>query len=185
MKIIRLSLILLVGAFAFACDTDDPTPEAKILNHDSDNLSSPNLSAGTWEAGASFTSSETSEYLGDKIQEINYYIYNKPDSAWISIYQGGTSSPGTLVYTAEVTSAINAFGWNTHTPTSDITVSDGMWVTFGYTIGSTKQVIGCDPGPAAVGGDRLKSGSGGSWSTFEAMYPGNSINWNIRTIIAN
>lgn len=182
MKLFKHSYLLLFFVVLFSCDKqEDPTPTAQTLNHDSANYSSPNLPTGTWELGASFTSSETSDFVGKELKEIDFYLYNKPDSAWVAVYASGSTSPGSLLYSAAVTNDLVANGWNTHTLTSDIAVTDGIWITFGYVTGSTKQVIGCDQGPAVSGGDRIKQNSS-SWTTFQSLYNG-SINWNIRATV--
>lgn len=179
MNLLRHSYLLFFFCLLIACNKqDDPQPSNLTFNHDSENLSSPNLSAGTWEAGASFSSIQTENVSGKELSKVEVYIYNKPDSAWISVYSSGTTSPGTLLYTKEVTNDLSAFGWNTHTLTDEVEITDGLWITFGYTITTTKQVIGCDAGPAVTGGDRLKSGTS-NWSTFTSLFS-QDVNWNIR-----
>lgn len=183
MKYLKILAIPVCFFIFSACDTEIPEPEDTVLNHDSDNLDSPRLPANTWEVGARFTSNQARNFQGEEIESLDFYIYNKPDSAWVAIYEyNGTDTPGSLLYSSVVTSNITSQAWNNHQLTTNVSIDGGVWITFGYKISATKQVIGCDPGPAKSGGDMLTSSTSG-WTTLFDLY-GPDVNWNLRANIA-
>jgi len=149
-------------------------------------LTAPQLSAGTYEAAARFTSNQTASLQNGQLTEVYFYILNAPSSATIKIYKGSSgTTPVTTVYSKSVTSDLESNSWNHHILTSPIDIDqEDIWIAVRFQIGQASQTIGCDTGPAATNGDWLFENADGNWekllnrSNNEA-----NINWNIRGVV--
>src|SRR5688572_11122159 len=85
----------------------------------------PELEAGVYEAAARFTPSKIGNLTGKTIKEIHYYIKAKPDSIKLKLYgPSNDTSPGNLLYSADVTDSVKAFSWNAHILTQAITLKN-------------------------------------------------------------
>ena len=71
----------------FSCKKDDPTIE---LRYDDDNFSAPALPIGTFDVGQRYTSSIVDNYVGRTLDEVDFYIQDKPLDCEILVYGEGT-----------------------------------------------------------------------------------------------
>jgi hypothetical protein len=156
-----------------------------LLFYGGDPLDAPTLGAGTYEAAARFTPVKIGNLVGKTIKEIHYYLSEKPDSVWVKLYGPlNETTPGNLLYSADVTSAAGSQKWNIHTLTQPITLkSEDLWLSIEFKLTGSRKAIGCDPGPALPDGDWLFSSSDGKWTPFNQR-SGVSINWTIRLNVA-
>lgn len=151
------------------------------LHYDGDQDSSPNLAGNkTWEAAARFTSAQTAALAGGKLTEVRFYILTVPDSCKVKIYGVGTpTTPGAVLYSADVTASVAAASWNSHVLASPVTVPNGdLWISIEFSDAQTQPTIGCDPGPAVANGRWLWDSSLGTWADFFV-----DVNWNVRGIV--
>jgi len=152
-----------------------------LLNYDGAQDSSPNLAGNTThEAAARFTPVETAGMVGGELTEVRFFIFTVPDSCKVKVYGAGTATtPGALLYSADVTASVVGSGWNSHVLTSPVTVTgDDIWISIEFRDTVTQPTIGCDPGPAVPDGNWLYSSSSGSWAPFFV-----SVNWNVRGVV--
>jgi len=178
-----LSVLLLLPLAG--CHHDDVTtpgqPQTAVLHHDGSNAAAPNLPAATWRAAARFTSAQTAPLAGGMLTEVEFYISAVPTGCKIEVYGPGTATtPGALLYSADVIGSVQSLAWNTHALQSPVTVPNGdLWIAVEFDHATTQHVIGCDPGPRVADGDWLWSSLDGNWATFANRYAGD-VNWNIR-----
>jgi hypothetical protein len=161
-------------------------PQRFELRYDADNANAPNLPAATYEAAARFTAAQTAALAGGELIEVEFYILFLPTSATLKVYDAGTAtSPGALLYSADVTASVTQTSWTTHVLTTPVAIAGGdLWIAIEFTHALSQRVIGCDPGPAVPDGDWLYSSSDGMWTPFNQRFPV-SVNWNIRGIVEN
>ncbi len=165
-----------------ACSDDDDA--VKRLSLDGPNLTGPLLQTAIWEAGVRFTPSETQEFTGLRLTQVQLFMGDVPNRAEVNIYGPGVdNNPGILLYTAIITNSIFPTEWNTHRIARPINITgEELWITVELEHQLTQQSIGCDAGPAVTNGDWLFSSLDGQWRTFRDR-TGESINWNIRGIV--
>lgn len=184
MMTLRNTLLAFVClCFLSACNSDRDI----IINYDADNSSSPDIIAGEHEAAARFIPAVTSNQEGKSIIKVDYYIQDLPDGASVKIYgQGNAQTPGDLLYSADVSSAVRADSWNSHTLSTPVPIgSEDIWVAIGLVHLSTIASIGCDAGPADSNGDFLWGTIDNEWITFrDRTQNATDINWNIRAIVS-
>lgn len=183
------ALAAVVLAFGLAsCDEEkknapvDPGPlPPGTLHYDAGNQSAPNLAAGTYEAGARFTSTQIGNLAGRKLIEVRYFIFTPAEVCSIKVYgPSSASEPGAQLYAADVTSDVHAQQWNTHTLAQPVTLaSTDLWICVAFTNAVGQPTVGCDPGPAVPDGDWLYSSADGQWMALSQRFPV-SINWNVR-----
>lgn len=181
-KITLLALGLHFGGCNDKSTNPDP-PSALTLHYDKEQDSSPNLSAGRYEAAARFTSTQIGNLAGRDLIEVHYYLANKPETCRVKIYgQNSANQPGSVLYSADVTSATQAHQWNVHklAQTVKLTSAD-IWISIEFTHSARQATIGCDPGPAVQDGDWLYSLADGAWRPL-SQRTSISINWNIRGV---
>ncbi|MDZ7343528.1 MAG: hypothetical protein ONA90_03335 [candidate division KSB1 bacterium] len=154
------------------------------LHYDQGQLSSPFLAAGSYEAAARFTEVQIGNRVGREVVEVHYYIANKPQLCNVKIYGPQSASmPGSLVYSAEVTSATQANQWNVHQLTQGVKLAaEDIWISIEFSHSSGQATIGCDPGPAVKDGDWLYATADGTWKPLSQRTT-IRINWNIRGIV--
>lgn len=164
--------------------TNEGNVSESSLRYDQGQLSSPFLAAGKYEAAARFTAVQIGNLAGREITEVHYYISNKPENCKVKIYgPSSASSPGSLVYSAEVTSATQANQWNVHKLTQGVKLAaEDIWISIEFSHSNGQATIGCDPGPAVKDGDWLYATSDGTWTPLSQRTT-ISINWNIRGIV--
>ena len=178
-----LTLIFLAGCSG-SSDPGDML-EGPFLKFDGDQDSAPSVTPGTWEIAARFTASDIGSYAGSSLSGLYFYIASRPDAAMAKVYgPGNASSPGTLLYSADITSCLRSIRWLRHDFSSVIPLgSDDIWISIEVTLPSGGTSVGCDAGPASGRGDWLYSASNGQWRTFQNR-TGESVNWNVRGIVA-
>ena len=179
--------LLVLSLFAFAACTGngpDVDPEFTVLNYDDGNQDAPELPAGTYEGGARFLSNLMTDFTGDQLIEVQYYLKNVPKSGEIRIYSGSRNSgPRDLLYIENVTIGREEDSWNIHTLTDPITLNgDDLWIVYRFSHDQNLRVLGCDPGPASENGDWLWDSFDGLWRPL-GQRSSLSINWNIRAVI--
>ena len=186
----NIFLVFLSCTFLFlSCDKDDPTIE---LRYDADNSSAPTLPAGTFDAGQRFPSNIVDNYVGRTLDEVDFYIQEKPVDCEILIYDEGTSSsPGNLIYSTNVINQVSSNSWNTHTLSTPVEIKDeDLWIVVRVVHSSLMGSIGCDEGPAKTNGDWILGDGQFEWRTYRDVTtdPNGqgtiSVNWNIRGILS-
>jgi hypothetical protein len=162
-------------------DTLAPQTMTVQLRHDGANVNAPNLVAASYEAAARFTSAQTGAVAGGSLTEVEFYLAFAPASVAVKIYGPGTAtSPGSLLYSADVTAGATPNDWNRHTLQTPLAVPAGdLWIAVAFTHPTTQKTIGCDAGPAQTDGDWLYASTDGTWTPFNQRFA-ISINWNIR-----
>ncbi len=173
-----IALSLFVGACSSDSDLDF------LLSYDGVNVNGPLLDVGTHEAAVLFTSAETTEYKDKQLIEISWYMGPlAPASTEVRVYGPGTNNtPGTLLYSADVSSALRLQDWNKHTLAAPVAITgQDLWISVKLVHNISQQSIGCDAGPNVVNGDWLLSNN--TWSPY-TVRTGESINWNIRGVVS-
>jgi len=83
----KLIFFLFVAILGFsACEKDEPNGQAGdtvILRLDQDNVTSPNLPAGTYEHAVKFPTSLTSLYDGDVLTGVQVHMYDVPSTVGV------------------------------------------------------------------------------------------------------
>jgi len=178
-QVALLFVVVLMASFS-SCKKDKKT--VFQLNHDSANLDAPNFPANTYEGAARFPASTVAEYSGGNLVEVEYYIKDVPNSTKLNIYTGTSSGePQTLAYTATLTGSVNAESWNTHTLLQPLLMEGtDLWIAIEFSHTDSKQVLGCDTGPATSDGDHFYDPVTGVWQKLSVLNPSVNINWNIR-----
>jgi len=192
-------IFILLFPLLFSCSKSDsstpaqppppPPPPPPVLTgeiyYGGDNVDAPTLNAGRYEAAARYTKEKIATRVGKTIKEIRFYTAAKPDSVKVKLYAPSTSTaPGDLLYSADVTGALESNKWNTHLLTKAITLkNEDIWLSIEFKLPGSLKTIGCDPGPALTDGDWLLSSMDGLWTPFNKRPGSPSINWNIRLFV--
>lgn len=184
----RIFFLLLLGATLsfLGCGKDDNNPaDANLLRYDGDNATGPLLNAGEYETAARFTTVQTTPFSGRNLIGVRWYTGPKPVTCEVRIYgEGITNNPGSLLYSANVINQVRDFGWTEHTLPSPITLDGSeLWISIAFTHDSRTQSIGCDAGPNRANGDWIFDASVNEWQTYRSR-TGESVNWNIRGVVA-
>lgn len=174
-----LALVLL----AFGCKEDAPLDNT--LRLDGENQSGPLLEAGAYELAVRFTPQQTAKFAGRQLESVQWYNGPRAATTILKVYSEGTpGEPGSLLYSATVTSQVKSFTWNEHKLTTPVDIPDGdLWISLAITHSDVQQSIGCDAGPNKSGGDWLFKSADGLWDTYLDR-TGESVNWNIRGIVS-
>jgi len=181
-----LSILALSVLICFSsCKEDepeDPFPGTDYeLRYDGGNDTAPPLPAGNFETGIRFNGGANGNISGVELFAVRYFIRNKPNSAELNVYSGGTGEPDILLYSESITNEISSSSWNDHTLSTPIVLDgDDLWITISYNQSNNDRVIGCDSGPRNNGGDWHFDGQLGVWDTFGPGFGGDAVNWNIR-----
>jgi hypothetical protein len=178
-------LLLLASAACSSGGSDSvippPGPNEVELHLDGDNFSAPFLDVDTYQAAVRFTAVQTGPYAGEELTEVEFFIEDIPAGCKVKVYgQNTATAPGAQLYaSADVTGALTAHAWNTHTLNVPVVVPNGdLWIAIELTHAVSQQSIGCDPGPGVEDGRWLYSTSSPTWAPFLAH-----INWNIRGVV--
>ena len=185
MKKISLLISLAILLTVISCGDDD-SASGNLLSFDGDNVSGPVLEIGEHEAAARFPASIMSNHAGKTLTEIRWFMGPQlPAGCTIKIYdEGSNATPGTILYTANVSNALQGNAWNDHTLSTPVSISgNDIWISIALTHNQAQQSIGCDAGPAAANGDWLFSDSDGNWEKYSNRTV-ESVNWNIRGILS-
>lgn len=179
----KLLFLLFVYLFTITACQDEENPITADFHYDGENVSAPFLEPGVWEAAARFPSSTTSEFQGKSLEEVEFYILERPDACALHIYGEGTDRlPGNLLYSASLTNGINANSWHIHPLDTPLPITgEDLWITIIVTHNSEMASVGCDDGPANNDGDWTYFSEDGEWFALRTR-TGNqvNINWNIR-----
>lgn len=183
--IFKISLLALCFHF-WHCNekSTNPDPPTELtLHYDKEQDASPSLDASRYEAAARFTSTQIGNLAGRDLIEVHYYLANKPETCRVKIYgQNSANQPGSVLYSAEVTSATQTPQWNVHKLTQAVKLtSEDIWISIEFSHSARQATIGCDPGPAVPNGDWLYSMADGAWRPL-SQRTSISINWNIRGV---
>ncbi len=170
----------------FAACKDENTIDAD-LHYDGENVSAPLLDTGVWEAAARFPANVMTQFQGKNLEEVEFFILERPDKCVIHIYgEGDSNEPGTLLYSADMSNSINANSWNRHTISSPLAISEtDLWISIEVTHNSLLASVGCDAGPAELNGDWTYSNGDNQWRTLNFRSSQQvDINWNIRGYVS-
>lgn len=180
----KINFLLLGLAILFAACGDDRSAE-NALRYDGDNQTAPLLEEDAYEAAARFPSSITSNYIGQNLTQVSFYMAGTPLQSSVVIYEGGTADePGTEVYSESITGTITQNAFNAHVLSTPVPITgDDLWISIKFRQNRTLQTIGCDAGPNSGDGDWLYRESDGRWLTFNQR-TGEGINWNIRGVVS-
>jgi hypothetical protein len=137
---------------------------------------------GTFEASARFPSSVMIPLIGKDLTEVEIYINDLPTSCVIKIYgQGTTTTPGSLLYSEDVTSQIVGTSFNTITLTTPVSISGyDIWIGYEATHAASLYPCGVDAGPMVTNGGFIYAGG---WTTLAAV--GLNYNWNIAGFVTS
>ncbi len=179
-QVALLFLVVFMASFS-SCKKDDKKTIIQ-LNHDSANLDAPNFPGNTYAGAARFPASTITEYSGGSLIEVEYFIKEVPNSTKLIVYSGSTSgAPGSIVYSSTLTGSVQADSWNTHTLTEPLLLDGSdLWLSIEFTHSDSRQVLGCDQGPALSDGDHFFDSATGFWQKLSVFNSSISINWNIR-----
>lgn len=175
-----LALLLTITS----CQKDEPEVN-NLIHYDGENNTAPIFQAGILEPAVFFPPSETSEFVGRQIIAIDIVVYTPPETGSVRIYDGTSSNPGNVLREISFNgSDLTPNAWNRFSLSDPVTIgNENIWVGFRFGLANATQVIGCDSGPRANGGDWLFEDSDNVFRTFQDRANEN-INWNIRAVVS-
>ena len=186
-KYFSLLLLLVVGLLSFSgCDDDDNTTE--FLNYDGPNFTAPTNPAGLTTYAAYFPASVTQDFVGRRLSGVDFWLTNIPQQTVLVIYgySGNEAIPGDELYRIDLTQRVSVTGdFTSHLIPGGLDIpADGLWLTVETTIAADGlQSIGCDQGENySPNGDRMFRN--GEWTSFNTLVPTETVNWNIRGVLA-
>lgn len=180
-----LLILLACSLFFVSCTKDDETPDEVNdfeFSYDGAAQNAPALEAGTYDLGARYPGAFTSNFEGQQLEEVSFYILNVPNKCELIIFGEGTDTePGTLLYTADLTSSIDGEIWNDHVLTTPVDITgEDIWICVRVEHGNTMGSLGCDTGPANANGDWMFTPNN-EWTSLRNFSDNQvNINWNIR-----
>jgi M6 family metalloprotease-like protein len=135
----------------------------------------------TFITAALFTGTELSSYYETyELYAVRALIVLPVTNVTLKVWQGGTTSPTTEIYSEDVTSS-TADGWNTYTLSTPITLQTGVNYWIGYSVGhaSGEYPASVDNGPAIDGkGDWVYDAGWAELQTYGLDY-----NWNLKMLL--
>ncbi len=184
----RYLLLLLVSCVFFTCESDNPAgPD--VLSYDGPNDTSPIRPDGRHEFAAQFTSATTQQYQGRFLESVRYFVTEEAAELIVKVYDAGSvSSPGMLLYEADLTRSQVAGRYNEHRLTDPIEITGAdLWISVSVDLAGVQQSIGCDAeGSGRGGGDWLFFEGDGQWLTFRQRTNGQArVNWNIQGVLSS
>lgn len=174
-----LSISMLLSILLWSCG-DDVSAE---LHYDGDNLSSPFIEPGIHEVGVRFPSDITNGFQGRSLEEVEFFFLQVPEATELIIYtEGSGTTPGSVLYTADLTGFVSGTSWNSHILSNPVEVTgEDLWIVLKLNHQDNIQSIGCDEGPAVSNGDLISSSGSAGWITMRDRTDNvTNINWNIR-----
>ena len=163
-------------------------PPDNVLRWDGGNAGNGiGVGGGTFEVSARFDHSLMNSLTGKELREVEIFINNPPDNVTLKIYDQGTpTSPGTLLYSEDVTSSIASYAWNTITLTTPIILSgNDIWIGYEVTHTGTTFPAGCDDGPMVYPDGQWTYLAPGTWAPLSDLAPTLTYNWNIAGLVYN
>ena len=189
---LSLALFLALGLFMFTgCGDDDAAVTADTLNYDGPNVTAPQNGAGLNTFAAFFTTDQTQPFAGRRLERVRFWLTRIPLATSVVVYAEGNTdrSPGAELYRVNLTQRIRNTGWNEHVLTTpvDVEADRGLWLAVEVDIENNgDQAIGCDSGASySPNGDRLLPSTGGVWTSFNEITGSETVNWNIRGVLAD
>jgi len=184
-------LLLCIGLLGWSSCGDDDADDGVLetLNYDTANVTAPQLGAGFNTFAAFFPEGEVQPFQGRTLEGVQFYLENIPLETVLIVYNAGTDdrSPGSEIYSVNLTSRINNAGWYTHTIPGGIDLNGGgIWLAVEVELANdNNQSVGCDAGTRYnPNGDRLLPPTGNTWTSFQEITGSETVNWNIRGILA-
>lgn len=191
MKNFFLIFLALGALLVSGCGNDDDDNNGNNageveLRHDGPNLTGPTLPAGQHEFLVQFDADEISQYQGRTLDRIEFFLGQLPSAVGVAVLTGDDPNfPDNEVYFQDITNRITTTGWQTHRLADLVEVTDrDLWFSIIVVHDQTQQSVGCDEGPRQPGGDWLLRETDQDFITFADAVPGESVNWNIRGILA-
>lgn len=183
----KIFLLLFTASLFFMSCKDDNNSGNGDLSYDGDNFSAPALPTGTFDAGVRFPRNIVDNFIGQNLQEVDFYIQDKPAGCEIVIYgEGSGTTPGSVVYTQDVIDEVSSNTWNTHVLNTPVEIkNEDIWIAVRVIHNSETRSIGCDEGPANTNGDWMLGEGESSWKTYRDLSNQQvNINWNIRGVLS-
>ncbi|HBZ86368.1 MAG TPA: hypothetical protein DEO67_04425 [Candidatus Edwardsbacteria bacterium] len=135
----------------------------------------------TFTTAILLTSTELASYYETyELYAVKALIILPITNVTVKVWQGGTTSPTTEIYSSDVT-ASTADGWNTYQLPSPITLQTGINYWVGYSVGHVNGTYpaSTDNGPAIDGkGDWVEAGGWAELQTYALDY-----NWNLKAML--
>lgn len=187
MKLHTFLITLLALTIVVSCSKDDLDfdYDPGIMHYDGPNANAPLLFAQTNTYAAMFPRGVLRQYESERIDAVQLYIFNIPESSVLIFYRDGSGGrPGDKLLELDITAELRDNQWNTIVLPEPFAIpsSGGLWIALQVTDTKSIQVMGCDAGPNRDGGDWLHQSDDSQWRTFRDR-SGDSINWNIRALI--
>lgn len=186
MKNIFLLLLPLLLLLSACGEDEEPIVQTATFQYDGDNQTAPILDPGVHIMAARFTAAQTNTYQGKTLDRVEFFLLDIPSVVELRIYEANTAStPGDLLYTADLSSDLRSNSWIGHRLTTPLDISgEDLWIAIRVVHNFAAQSLGCDRGPASNNGDWILTDSATSWQTFrEVTNNESSINWNIRGFV--
>ncbi len=158
-----------------------PTKET-ILHYDGDNDNALGLTEGGVMLSAVYlTPDMIAPHVGEAITQLMVYVNDLPSGTFELVLWEAGATPGTVIYTQDVTSSLVELSWNTF----DLDVpyeltADGVFVGVSVNHSAGEFPVGVDAGPANANGDFASFDDGITWENIGDFGFGN---WNIRTVV--
>jgi hypothetical protein len=151
-------------------------PDRTLRWDDGINVNSIGVGGGNWEVAARFPASITGTMAGKELRSVEFFVHDLPTNLTLKIYDQGTAtSPGTLIYSEDITSSIGTVGYFNAFTFPAITLSgNDIWIGFEMTGGNFP--AGVDAG-ATADGDWLTLDGGVTWAHLFGY--GFDNDWNI------
>lgn len=190
-KFFPLLLLICIGLLGFSsCGDDDDNSATEVLNYDGDNFTAPRNGAGLNTFAAYFPASTVQDFAGRELSTVRFWLETVPTQTSVVIYgfSGNDALPGDELYRVDLTQRINNAGdWIDHIIPGGLAIpADGLWLAVETDLPDNNvQSIGCDAGTNYnPNGDRMRTPTSGGWSSFNGITGSETINWNIRGILA-
>ncbi len=176
--------IMLMAIF-LSCGDDGSLAGEDILHYDGENQTAPALPPGSYNVAIRFTTNLLRNVEGRSIDAVNLYLYDRPANARLTIsYDVSPRLPANPIYTQDITAQLSADRWNTIALDTPFEITgEPLWIGVAINLNSPRRTIGCDAGPGNPNGDWLFDAADMEWLRFEERV-GDSINWNIRAVLA-
>lgn len=186
MNKLYLFLIVLSSMMIASCGDDN---EEQLLHYDDANVTGPVFNEGAYVTAARFPSNIMNIYNGNTLEAVDLYILERPSAARLVILRGdGNSSAPAGEITGQSLGSLTANSWNRIALNQPLEIDGSeIWIGIDFSVNSSIQVIGCDAGPADTNGDFMLEATAGQvnqWTTFRDFTSSESINWNIRGVLA-